>query len=72
MGSTSGNKACSCLYCCLRVSTRSSSGSSGPLSDSSFLDPVDGLAVRGGAVMKAGWEGIWEDGLWDLSAIAAR
>jgi hypothetical protein len=26
----------------------------------------------GGADMIAGWAGIWEDGLWDRSAMAAR
>jgi hypothetical protein len=28
--------------------------------------------VRGGALITAGWGGIWEEGLWDRSAMAAR
>ncbi len=81
-GSTPGNKACNFLYNSLIVSARSSSGSSGFLSSaSSFLvvgDDVEDVFCwtdfgdGGGADMIAGWAGIWEDGLWDRSAMAAR
>jgi len=82
LGSTPGNKACSFLYRSLIVSDRSSSCSSSFLSsDSPFLavgeeaEDVFCCAVfgdGGGADMIAGWAGIWEDGLWDRSAMAAR
>ncbi len=37
-----------------------------------FIWDLGGSGERGGALMMAGWGGIWEEGLCERSAMAAR
>ena len=37
-----------------------------------FIWDLEGSGEMGGALMMAGWGGIWDEGLWERSAMAAR